>query len=361
MTCPSCGTDNDAAANFCRRCGERLQGPDRTEAIDREALAPGDAQAAVAATATDTAPDPDDDTGQDDDATDPDAVPVPGPPPGAEDLRLCPRCGSANSPRRVLCGRCGADLDTGQAVAARPRSEARVVPAEDPRPPRPRAVRWTVLAIVTAGLILGGGLGAMVALGVGPFADDAEGPPAATFDADAYPEDPRDLVAGGLEVGASTRHEPVGDRVFEPSLMFDGELETAWNNSGETNPQGIGERIVVDLPEPVWLTEIIIGNGDQRDDARYLGNARVQQARVALDAGESFTITLEDLQGRQVVRLPVPRLTTGLTIVVTEVYPGDTYPDLALSELGFRGHPATGDDVDLAERRARFPRRLPET
>jgi ribosomal protein L40E len=341
VTCPSCGTGNTPGANFCRSCGTSLDGRDRTEAMSPRPVV-----------ASDAATDPDDDP------TDPDPVRTPG---GAAtaDLQVCSRCGAGNSPRRVLCGRCGADLHAGVALPAPPRSHGRPAPGTDADGRRRRAARWTALAVVTAAAILGGGIGAMVALGVGPFAPD-EGPPRAVFAPADYPGEPVDLVGGGLEVGASSRHEPVGDRRFEPQLMFDGDLTTAWNNSGETNPQGIGEQIVVDFPAPVWLTEIIVGNGDQRDDSRYLGTARLREARVALDAGQVFTITLLDVQGRQSIRLPVPRLTTGVTIQVVEAHPGDRVPELGVSELGFRGHVADEADAALAERRARFPRRLPE-
>lgn len=365
MTCSSCGAENDPGANFCRHCGEPLPrrrtgaASDSHETPSELTLAPTETPDAGATTARGNGPghrtettDPTDPVRQEPTAHDvaPEA-------PADLPLRTCPRCGAANSPRRVLCGRCGTDLESGHLVE--PRMGAVTAAGAPDGSSRPGAVGRTVLAVVTAGVLVGGGLGAMVALGAGPFSDDAAGPPPAVFDATDYPGTPSGLTSVGLEVGTSTRHEPVGDRVFDPELMFDGDPTTAWHNSGDTNPAGVGERIVVEFAEPVWLTEILVANGDQRDDARYLGNARVREARVGLDAGEGFTVTMEDVQGRQSVHLPVPQLTTGLTIEVTGAYPGETYPDLAVSELDFRGHPADADDAEVAEARSRFPRRLP--
>lgn len=338
MRCPSCGSSNEDGANFCTQCGTVLS--EVTTELDA---------AAVGAAAAD------DPVDEDDDPTDPGGgeVEVAAIRRSGDDLRRCPVCGSANSPRRMLCGRCGADLDTGERAVARPREAFTAGALVGGREPR-TGVSRTVLAIVTAGVLIGGGLGAMVALGVGPFASEREGPPVAVFDEDAYPGPPAELDPPA--VGASTTHEPVADRVFDPQLMLDGDVTTAWNNSGQDTPMGVGEELRVEFSEPVWLTGIVVANGDQRDDDRYLGNARVQRARVILDAGVSFTVNLLDQQGRQAVQLDVPELTTGLRIEILEAYPGDTYDDLAIAELGFRGYVAHEEDAALATERARFPR-----
>lgn len=292
---------------------------------------------------------------EEDDPTDPGAAEELPPRAAGDALRSCPVCGAANSPRRMLCGRCGADLETGERTRARPR-EAFTAAALTPEP-EPRRGRGPVLAIVTAGVLLGGGLGAMVALGVGPFGDEPDGPPPAVFDDGRYAGAPGDLDPPAI--GASTTHEPVADRRFDAQLMLDGDLATAWNNAGQDTPMGIGEELRVEFDEPVWLTGIVIANGDQRDDDRYLGNARLQRVRVVLDAGVSFTVSFLDQQGLQAVELDVPELTTGLRIEVLETYPGDTYDDLAVAELGFRGYVADADDAALARRRAQFPRVVP--
>lgn len=344
MRCPSCGSPNEDGANFCTQCGHGLHGSDVTTELDRSAiLAGGDG-----ATLQDEDDDPTDPGGGEDEFA---SIRRSG-----DDLRRCPVCDAANSPRRMLCGRCGADLDTGVPAPTRPR-DGFPGPGLDPDRDHGPGAKRTVLAIVTAGVLIGGGLGAMVALGVGPFAAEQDGPPPAAFDEERYPGPPDDLDPPA--VGASTTHEPVAERVFDPQLMLDGDTATAWNNSGQDVPLGVGEELRVEFPEPVWLTGIVLANGDQRDDDRYLGNARVQRARVVLDAGVSFVVTFLDQQGRQAVQLDVPELTTGLRLEILQTYPGDTYDDLAISELGFRGYVADEEDAALATERARFPRVVP--
>ncbi len=336
MSCPWCGTANDDGARFCRRCGTPLGGAATTTAVIDPVVASGD----------------------DDDATDPGGAADDRSAAVAEPLRTCPDCQASNSPRRVLCGRCGADLDTGERAGAVARPTRGIGGAGEPDDPGSGAVGRTIVAIVTAGLILGAGLGAMVALGIGPFASD-EGPPPAVFDASAYAGAPGGLDTLGVSVGTSTTHEPAGEVTFGAQLMIDGDPATAWNSSGETNPDGVGEQIRIEFPEPVWLTQLVFSNGDGRDDARYFGNARVRRARVVLDAGVSFTVLLLDQPGPQVVPLDVPELTTGMRIEVLDVYPGDTYDDLAISEIGFGGYLATDADATVAQERARFPRVVP--
>lgn len=335
MSCPECGADNDPEARFCRRCGTPLAEPvGRTR--------------------------DDDDTDPDDDTTDPDAVATSAilTRPPQDPLRTCPNCGANNSPRRLLCGRCGADLESGHVVEARPRPATVTAAGADDDDRSSSLLNRTAVAIVTAGLLIGAGLGAMVALGIGPFAED-DGPPPAGFDDSAYPGPPGSLDDLTLSIGASSTHEPVGDATFGPQLMIDGDPATAWNSSGETRPGGVGEQVRIEFPEPVWLTRIVVDNGDGRDDARFLGNARVKRALVVLDAGVSFTILLADDPAPQAVSLDVPELTTGLRIEVLETYPGDTYEDLAISEIAFGGYLATEEDAAVAARRARFPRVVP--
>lgn len=343
MSCPVCGTPHDPGARFCRACGTPL--------TDADATTPVPARTGTAGATVDD---------EDDDPTDPGPVAtsaVVTPP--VESLRECPSCGATNSPRRVLCGRCGADLESGNVVEPRPRpTRPAVVAAPAATRKASSGMNRTVVAIVTAALLVGAGLGAMVALGIGPFAP-ADGPPPAMFDRSDYPGAPGPLDDPGISVGVSTTHQSTGDRSYGAARMLDDDPTTAWNSSGQTNPGGVGERIRVEFPEPVWLTRIVVENGDGHDHARFLGNARIKRAAVMLDAGVSFTVLLEDVQGPQVIMLDVPELTTGLRIEVLEVYPGDTYDDLAVSELDFEGYVATAEDAEVAAARARYPRTAP--
>jgi hypothetical protein len=328
--CPDCGTEATPGGRFCRACGAPL---DPTE--------PGRGRPVPAAAAS--VPDDDEDTGElprmraRAAATDGDGPAI----------RTCANCGAPNSSQRELCGRCGADLDTGE-LAARP----------DPRPYPPPAVeeddpvrRWAapVLAVlgVVALLVLG-----LALAGLGPF-DRGPAVPEARFDAQRYDEDGERLPLS--DIATRSTLPPQGGGSFAADRMVDDDLSTAWNSDGggEGPEHGIGERIDVVLAEPAWIGRIVVANGDQRDPDTYAANARVKRAQVTLDGGITFVVNLLDEGlGEQAVEFREPVLTTSLRIEVLDSFPGDTHPDLAISDLAFEGWPADARDVELATRRA---------
>lgn len=315
--------------------------------------------------------------------TDPDGVPTSttggaaGPGRGeSPGLVPCPRCGSPNSARRPTCAKCRSPLHPAGGGAGREadgdsddddhrsRSEpvmsvgaARTArrPAHAPEfevrqdvPPRGgHPVVWILLVAVILGAVIGG----MYALGVGPFGrtEAAEEPAPVAFRAADYPPEP-----GGLELTsatATTERAPSGNVGYAAALLIDGDLSTAWNNDGSRAPEGIGERVVLTPPSPIWLTEIVLANGYQRDDTTFMGNGRLRTLRLVLDGGRSFQIALLDRRGRQSVRLDGPVLTTTVTLEAVEAYAGDTYEDLAVSEIELSGYVADTDDRAAAEAR----------
>jgi hypothetical protein len=341
-SCPDCGTEGTPGGRFCRACGAPLDPtePGRGRAIagpaddedtgelprirTRTAAAGGTARIAGGALAADAPTDP-----------------------GGPAIRTCRNCGAPNSSRRELCGRCGADLDTGE-LTARP----------DPRPYPPAAVeeddpvrRWSapVLAVlgVVALLVLG-----LALAGLGPF-DRGPTVAEARFDAQRYDEDGERLPLS--DIATRSTLPPQGGASFAADRMVDDDPSTAWNSDGggEGPEHGIGERIDVVLAEPAWIGRIVVANGDQRDPDTYAANARVKRAQVTLDGGITFVVNLLDEGlGEQAVEFREPVLTTSLRIEILEAFPGDTHPDLAISDLAFEGWPADARDAELAEERA---------
>lgn len=293
-----------------------------------------------------------DDDPTDPDRTDPEAATAAIPASTAA-LRECPGCGAPNSARRSICGRCGADLATGE--RPEPRGVGTEPAAADPgRLGRegPRTGRLVAMVVIV-GVLLGALIGGLIALDTGPFGDTSGAedlPEAPPFNPARYDEDPSGLRI--TAIGATSTHEPLGDESYDAAQMVDRDLVTAWNNAGSRNPNGIGEVVAVEFDGPVWVRELILGNGVQSSDADFLGNARLQKARVRFDGGEVFEITFLDRPGLQVVELPEPVLTTGAMVDVLEAFEGDTYEDLAIAELRFRGWPAEGPDREAAESRA---------
>lgn len=299
----------------------------------------------------------DEDGAWDDDPTDPDRTDPDGATAvivtGTAELRECPNCEAPNSSRRSICGRCGADLSTGERPAPRDvgaesaAEESGRLGREGPRTGR------LVAMVVVVGVLLGALIGGLIALDTGPFGDTPGGeelPEAPPFDPARYDEEPASLTI--TAIGATSTLEPLGDETYDAAQMVDRDLETAWNNAGSRNPNGIGEIVAVEFDGPVRVDELVLGNGVQSSDADFLGNARLRVARIRFDGGEVFEVTFLDQPGLQVVELPDPVLTTGAMVDVLEAYDGDTYEDLAIAELRFRGWPAEGRDREVAESRA---------
>jgi hypothetical protein len=343
VQCPECDTELDAGARFCPHCGAPSDDPDRTDAhepvtgaaqtdADETAShAPQDLETSVIAT------------------------------PSAEEgtARDCPSCGAPNSPRRELCGRCGVDLETG---VTPPR------PAEDERPSparragaagteRHRKHTWMVglgaLAVVAA-VVVG-----LTLAGLGPLAGTPSLPDA-EFDADVYAGEPEVLLLS--DIATSSALEPSGGESYDATQMVDDDPTTAWNSDGSQAEDGVGETIDLFFADPVWVQRLVFNNGFQRDAQTYADNARIRRADVLLDGGERLSVRLEDLGlQRQAIELPEPLLTTTVRIQVTETFPGDTYPDLAVSDIALEGWPARGEDVEVAQERAERARAAPPT
>lgn len=358
MTCPQCRNRNPAEARFCTECGTPLVAPEASAGPDADG---GRRDTDV----IERRPAPGEDA--DDDETDP-TDPADGPSGSTTvvrseraELRECPNCDAPNSARRNICGRCGADLSTGEIPGSNgpivsevdgPRRGAAARDRERLEDEPSRTGRLVAL-VVAVGVLLGALIGGLIALDAGPFGQD-EGEPemveAPPFDPARYEDDAEALTV--TAIGTSTTHEPLGDERYDASQMVDRDLTTAWNNAGTRNAGGVGEVIAVEFEGPVWIDEVVLGNGSQASDAAFLGNARLERARFRLDGGVVYEVTFLDRQQLQSVQLPEPVLTTGVLVDVLSVFAGDTYEDLAISELRFRGWPADESDRSVAEERA---------
>ena len=335
--CQECGTPATPGARFCRSCGVAL--------IVRPTAAPA---AASGAPSTGRAPVDDETTGELErighttgEVTPPQGLPA---------LRPCPNCGGPNSPHRELCGRCGADLETGTLP---PRADPRATPPTGAPPPHEEPSRSRLVAALGVLLVLGLLIGGLAYAGVGPFGGDDLGVPSATFDEGAYTVEPDRLAIA--EIATLTTLPAQGGQVYDASQMVDDDAGTAWNSDGAdpAAENGVGERIELVLESPAWVERLVIRNGDQRDADAYAANGRIRRAQVTLDGGIVLLINLLD-EGlsAQAVELTEPVLTTGMRIEVLDTFPGDTHPDLAVSDLELQGWPAQGEDLDLAQRRA---------
>ena len=312
MDCPTCGFEAADDANFCPICGLNLRSV-REAAAAVAAESSGEPVATAEPTAEDVA-----------------AVVADVP-----KLQLCGRCGAPNSPQRRRCGRCGVRLD--EATPAAPAApQVRTTSRATAEASRLR-VQVLVGVLVVAAV-------AGISVGLASSRRDrppADGPvPEVTFDPAAHPGSPRRLEAARAR--ASSTLAPASGIRYDAPLVLDGDRRTAWNE-GVEGP-GVGETITVRLRERSWVATIVVRNGYQKSDTTFLSNMRAKSVRLTTDDGSSFVITLQDDQGEQAVALPEPVLARELVFEVREVYPGERYEDLAISEISALGWSADAGD-----------------
>jgi hypothetical protein len=353
LHCPRCETQATPGARFCRQCGVQLPGTAHPT--------PSSSTSASGAAGSDAADPPDEAdpttrqppvrvTGRERDGeAETAAISTAGV--AAATRRTCPSCGAPNSSRRELCGRCGADLETGGALPHVAERTPETPPDAPPDEPRGRRLLPLLLGVA---LLIGLIVLALGLAGLGPFAQQV-GMPSATFDEAVYTGESGDLLL--TDIAARTTLEGSGGESFDPAQMADSNPDTAWNNDGEQFEHGEGEVIDLFLAEPAWVDRVVVTNGYQMDSDAYAANARIKRARITFDGGERVVANLLDLGlERQAVELPEPRLTTTVRIEVLEAFPGDTYPDLAVSDLELEGWTAEDDDAEVAVERAEMRR-----
>jgi hypothetical protein len=262
-----------------------------------------------------------------------------------EQTRTCPSCAVANLPTRELCAACGAGLDDGIVPPVLVRREA-------PDPPtvgrRPRShARWLVPVVGGAALVAVLVL-ALTLAGLGPL---ASGPdvPAAEFDESAYAGDAAPLVVTDIATRTVSRDADAEAAV----AMADGDPTTAWRSSGEVDETSdVLETIDLVFTGPAWVERIEVANGDQFDRDAYDASSPLREVRITFDGGVVVDAELLDIGlRRQAIRLPEPTLTTVVRIDVLQRVAGPD-DELSVSELTPVGWPATGEDVDVAGRRA---------
>ena len=255
---------------------------------------------------------------------------------------------------RVLCHSCGTDLDGDDAatVPVSARSELtfqtrrrRRTPTDERRPWR--WVWWVAAGLLAVGVVVGG----LIVGEQGPFAPEERPLDPVAFPADRYPSDPEPLALAS--VATVTSREPDADRSFSPEAMVDGDSATAWHGDATELPAGTDEKLDVFFEQPVWVSAVVVANGDHADADAYEAAGRLQQVAVRFDGGSVIEATLLDL-GRELQRIEFeePVLTTAVRLEVLEVVAGTERVEPAVTRLEFDGLPADESDAALAEERA---------
>ncbi len=259
--------------------------------------------------------------------------------------RRCISCSTINDRGREICGRCGADLDTGRELPHLAMRDAGMAPP--PTPVVRRRRRWVgpILTILLAGFLAFAGL---VLAEVGPFSPQIN-LPEAEFDPQVYTPEPAGIRL--LDLAAATILDDESG-TYDPRLLVDDDPETAWRSDPSQLPGDAPETLELTPERPIWLAAIELRNGAQASTAAYDRSSRVRRALIRVDGGATVLVELLDA-GLHAQRfdLEQPLLTTSIRIEVLDVFQGET-DNLAISDLDVVGWVATGDDVTLAQQRA---------
>lgn len=317
MNCPNCQQPVAHGARFCPACGEGLAtDPDGTSVMD---AVEADATTTTAATVATTRQ----------------------PATATGELRTCSSCGADNSAARVLCARCGVDLDTGTRPVATPVVHHPGNPedvAGDVTPPRSRNRTPLVVAVI---IVVGALVGVLLGLWLARSGQtpDAAGP---VFDDAVYNGEPQTLAVTG--VGASSERPPSGEATYSAENLVDDDVTTAWSHDPAVEAAEDVD-LAFALADPAWVTALTFANGAQSDDLAFTADGRLLRLRLLVDGAAAAELQLLDQQGLQRVTLPEPVLVDTIRLVVLEAMPGDTYDEVSLSEVVVTGHPAQGEDL----------------
>lgn len=130
------------------------------------------------------------------------------------------------------------------------------------------------------------------------------------------------------------------DRSYEPSLVLDGNPETAWNVPG-----GPGEWITISATSPQTVKGMRILNGYTKYSSAYAmwlyyANRRPKDITIEFSDGSSISYTLADMFSQsnyqyQTIDFGEYKKTNFITVRINSVYEGDTWSDCCISEMDF--------------------------
>lgn len=153
------------------------------------------------------------------------------------------------------------------------------------------------------------------------------------------------MAFAGAKVSAYAPDNKMGKNYWNGAAALDGKMSTAWMVPAESPNRG--EWIELDLPKgEVSGLKIMPGFG--KDDDTFHDYARVKQVRVDIftlddeqNAKQVATATVDVADKMEEQILPLPKTKVGqeglfggkVRISVVDIYPGQDYPNLAISEL----------------------------
>ena len=142
------------------------------------------------------------------------------------------------------------------------------------------------------------------------------------------------------EVKSSSNLRSSQSNSYAPWNAHDFDLQTAWATDKN---KGIGETLTFNFKPSEILTVNYLKfyNGYQKSKTTFKNNSRVKRAALYINGKHKFNLEIEDIEAAQVFELGEwllegeDKFTVALKIL--EIYPGEKYNDLCVSEINFDG------------------------
>ena len=152
------------------------------------------------------------------------------------------------------------------------------------------------------------------------------------------------VAFAGATASSFKAESRLGANYWNAQSAIDSDMKTCWQLPGDSD--NVGEWVQLDIPKST-IDKISMVVGWDESETRFTDYPRVKAARVEafqyndeqkLVPVASADVQFEDKRGWQTV--DIPDIAVGgdmfggkVTITVTEIYPGQDYPNLAISEL----------------------------
>lgn len=156
------------------------------------------------------------------------------------------------------------------------------------------------------------------------------------------------VALAGAKVSAFQKDTKNGANYWSGGSAIDGKVETAWMLPGESANRG--EWIEVELPKGT-VDKLVILPGFGKNDETFADYPRVKQLRIdffSMNDEQGYTqvgtatvdVAEAKTPGFQTIDLPDTKVGGDLfggkaKISVVDIYPGNDFPNLAISELAF--------------------------
>ncbi len=140
------------------------------------------------------------------------------------------------------------------------------------------------------------------------------------------------IAEAGGNVVASSSLEPV--EAYGPDFLFDSRPAFGWADGNESST-GVGENLTFLFDESQHIERLLIWDGYHRSRTHFEHNERASLISFGIEGGTPVEYRLDDTMTPQVVYLDSPLDGSSFTMDFLEIYPGEVYRDLVVSELRF--------------------------